>query len=587
MRALFSFLLSILLSFPCQSQTQVREDFNPGNSPAGETLKTALAQYNSGDRKSAEQNLRKAAELARTEKNDKLLLHATQDLGSLLADVGRYAEAMQEFQAALQLARANKMLTAEAKILKDIGALYVARKQYKEGLDYYDQAEKMALTTRDWRLVADCYNNKGIVYEQQNNFAGAAAVYGKALKYYEQAGDVESQAMTLSNLALVYKGLGKIDEAITYNLKSLALSRNTNDWMAAATLGNISNAYGQRGNYEEALRYGNESVALARKIDAPEIVFNALESLADAADKAGNHKEALRWHRAFAAAKDSFLNTQNSSQLAELQVRFETAEKERALAESKALAARNANAVQRQRGVIWGGGAGFLLLAAVGVLGFRNTRLRRIHDVQAAQLEAVKARQQMQDERLRIGRELHDNIGSQLTLVSSSLQGGNTTPERLQEAGALTLQAIRDLRSTVWFINHDSCTAEELAVKLREYLRPASNSGVQVTVELLGGAALLSSKASTHLLRIVQEAVNNALKYSTAKAITVTLDDRETDCLRVQVADNGKGFDPATLSEGFGLQNMKSRAGELGGNYQLTSAPGKGTQISVTVPLPA
>ena len=583
-----SLYLVVFQVISASGQTQIKSNLALGESTAAVALDSAMHLHSAGRVKDAEQQYRLAETLAQAEGNDTLLLHATKDLGNLLADGGRNTEALAQYQAGLKQARKLHLPRAEGALLKDIGILYISWKQFAQALHYYDLAEAAGLAANDYGLVADCYNNKGTVYEQQEDFPKALDVYGKALEYYKQAGNLESQAMTLSNLGIVEKRMGNFEKAMSYNLRALALARQTNEWMTAATLNNIGNAFGENGDYEKAVLYCTESIALSRKIKAPEIVYNALESLSDAAAKVGRYKEAWSWHRQFSAAKDSFINTESTGQLAELQVKFETAEKELVLAETQTRAAKTAIAVQRQQVMLWGAGIGLLAIGTISFLAIRNARLRRLRQVHAAELEAIQARQQMQDERMRIGRELHDNIGSQLTLVASSLQGHAHQPERIQEAGALTLQAIRDLRSTVWFINHESCTAEELVVKLREYLRPVSGSGIQVAVELLGeGTTVLSSKASTHLLRIVQEGVNNAVKYSESDTITVIVDDRSAANLQVRVKDSGKGFEIASLSEGFGLQNMQSRARELGGTYVVESAPGKGTQISVAVPLPA
>jgi signal transduction histidine kinase len=96
--------------------------------------------------------------------------------------------------------------------------------------------------------------------------------------------------------------------------------------------------------------------------------------------------------------------------------------------------------------------------------------------------------------------------------------------------------------------------------------------------------AKFRNKAGEELLRIVQEALTNATYHSAARNIRVSLKTEETHSLVVEVADDGRGFDPASANGGVGIEGMCERASLLGGDMVVSSEPAKGTSICARVP---
>jgi signal transduction histidine kinase len=108
-------------------------------------------------------------------------------------------------------------------------------------------------------------------------------------------------------------------------------------------------------------------------------------------------------------------------------------------------------------------------------------------------------------------------------------------------------------------------------------------------VEVMGPGAKLPQEMEQHLLRIAQEAVTNALKHAGASRIGVKLH-LEGRQIHLRISDNGRGFDQQDVFSSraghFGVIGMRERAERLGGDLRLTSNPGEGTEVEVTVPLP-
>ena len=188
-----------------------------------------------------------------------------------------------------------------------------------------------------------------------------------------------------------------------------------------------------------------------------------------------------------------------------------------------------------------------------------------------------------------ISQEIHDNIGQTLSLAKLNLNTIDLQKQNAQEkilsSKELVSKAIQDLRNLSRSLNTDSVLSSGLIKAIETELAVISHVGsFKTAFQTKGQTTRIDPKKELILFRIVQEAINNIIKHSTANSILVTLD-FTNDQLKIEVSDNGKGFEATTGSaEGQGLRNMKCRAELIGGNFNLTSSP-NGTTITVTLPI--
>ena len=195
-------------------------------------------------------------------------------------------------------------------------------------------------------------------------------------------------------------------------------------------------------------------------------------------------------------------------------------------------------------------------------------------------------------EQRRFGHDLHDGIGQRLTameLFSHTLLDGlkEQAPKLVksfQELGQELRETIRQTRALSHGLSPVSPEAEGLMHALREL---AENTSALAKVEcrfISEPPALVSDAiAATHLYRIAQEAVTNALKHGKAKRIRITLADHG-ECVELKVDDNGRGFStPVNGGDGMGLRVMQYRAGLIGATIEFNSAPRKGVVITCTL----
>jgi len=223
--------------------------------------------------------------------------------------------------------------------------------------------------------------------------------------------------------------------------------------------------------------------------------------------------------------------------------------------------------------------------------------------LQQQQNQALQAQLRLQQEKERIARDLHDNVGAQLSVIASSLDyvrmthplNGSAT--RLEDIGTYARDAIGSLRETIWAINREQISLDEYRLQLQQYLSRQQTliptSRFRLQADLFGTepncpapVVWLSSEQALGLFRITQEAVQNAVKHAHADQITVCIDTHADYGLRLLVEDDGVGFNTTAEHSGhYGMLNMRLRAERLGGKWTVTSAHGRGTTLFLTLPL--
>ncbi len=229
------------------------------------------------------------------------------------------------------------------------------------------------------------------------------------------------------------------------------------------------------------------------------------------------------------------------------------------------------------------------LLAAVifGINRYTSHKYRR-------KLMAMEAEHTVQLERERISRDLHDSIGAYANAVLYNTEllqqqtGFDEKNELMNDLKFASKDIINALRDTVWALKKETYTAEDCLIRIRNFIQPFNRyyEHINFTVEGEAPPAMnLNHAHALNLVRIVQEAVTNAIKHAGASFIKVT-SEMENGSWKLSIADDGKGFLPGSINkdrEGNGLGNMKQRATDSRFGFRIDSAEGEGTVVTILV----
>jgi signal transduction histidine kinase len=199
-------------------------------------------------------------------------------------------------------------------------------------------------------------------------------------------------------------------------------------------------------------------------------------------------------------------------------------------------------------------------------------------------LQALQLQKELQDERARISRDLHDNIGAYTSALIAGIHQLKSD-EVIQQTYVDELHDYASnimgyLRETIWVLNHEQLTLTAFVDRFKTYATRINkyyqHQALQFTTEL-EGERVLTPQISLNLFRVLQEALQNACKHADASHIHIYFIQQKR--MQFIIEDNGKGFEQDRIDQGFGLQNMQARANEIGFQFNIESKQEKGTRI--------
>jgi signal transduction histidine kinase len=204
-----------------------------------------------------------------------------------------------------------------------------------------------------------------------------------------------------------------------------------------------------------------------------------------------------------------------------------------------------------------------------------------------------------ESERQRVARDLHDETGQALTAIGLGLRGLESRmaqdPEKaaltLHELQSLTADSLRELQRLMGDLRPSHLDDLGLSAALRWYAaKVEERASIKIGVNITGTEQPLADVARIATFRIVQEALNNAIRHAEANSVDIALHYAD-HAVRVSVRDDGRGFNmdrlqrsPSSSRQQLGLAGMQERAALLGGNVAIQSAPGEGTLIEAYIP---
>jgi len=287
--------------------------------------------------------------------------------------------------------------------------------------------------------------------------------------------------------------------------------------------------------------------------------------------------------------KEQLLQSANLKQAAEFEAKFQTAKKEQLLLEKEAESKKKTNLIIAISALAF-------FIALIGLLIYRQQKLKNSQQEQEFQLKSaiaqIEMQNQLQEQRLSISRDLHDNIGAQLTFIISSVDNikyafdiqNAKLDNKLQSISNFTKNTIVELRDTIWAMNNNEITFEELRARILNFIEKAKDAreGIdfRFTIDESLNQIKLSSISGMNIYRTIQEAVNNAIKYAEASEISIEAKNIDNK-IAIAIKDNGIGFDVAKIEKGNGLLNMEKRIEDIGGIFKINSEDKKGTTISL------
>jgi len=522
---------------------------------------------------------------------------------------GDYQKALQVLFSALRAEENLKNRTGIAQSYNNIGVVHYYLQNYDKATEYLLKALDEQEQLGNISGLQQGYNNVGAIFDYQQKYPEAIEIYQKALDISKDLGDRILEASNLANIALAYTKIPDFEKADDFFQQSITVREAIGDKKGLA---HSYTSYGEnlrlQKRYALAKRYLEEGLQYAEENKLKLSSKEAYSSLAELAKDEEKPSVEADYLRKYIAINDSILDETKAKAIEELETKYETEKKENQILQQRAQLTEKDLEVRRKNTLIYGGFGLALLLGLLGYLFYnqqklKNNQLKKEAELQSA-LSKIETQNKLQEQRLRISRDLHDNIGSQLTFVTSSidnlkyaLEGSNEkVTQRLGYISEFTTQTIYELRDTIWAMNKTTITSEDLQIRIANFIEKAGKAtdGVSFVFNVGEGVSekTFTSVQGMNMYRIIQEAVNNSLKYANAKHISVHLKKTDeipeqekagfqTQQLKIQIEDDGVGFNEATIEAGNGLANIRKRTKDIKGVTTIVSEEHKGTIITV------
>ena len=265
-----------------------------------------------------------------------------------------------------------------------------------------------------------------------------------------------------------------MQEAKSYFLKALATHRQFgNKKETSFVLIHLARLYQKQGKNTEAYQALIEAKQLAKSINSPQQHMDASKLISEYYAKSGDFKNAYQEYLNYSTVKDKLFQEQKNKEITNHQVRYETQRKEQAIELLTQENQINELALEQRNLYLI---IALLLVAITSFVAWFIHRTRILKEKQFKneakmqnELLQLEAQNELQKDRLRISRDLHDNIGANLTYIHTTVNEIHSDDKHLADIKSLVNDTITELRRTVWMINKPSITLDEWLIKLREY----------------------------------------------------------------------------------------------------------------------
>lgn len=513
----------------------------------------------------------------------------------------RFEEALAVLYAVLPEAEKYRDTLNMGLAMNTIGSIAIGRGNYKEALEWIGKAITLSVGKQQYlQVLAPSYINSGYAYSLLHQPDSALYFINKGLPIARQIQNLNYIATALRIQSDVYTTKRKFEEAEAALLEMMAVRKKTSP-VYQVTDDNLQLAafYANTGKIDKAIeicRSGlitgdltmakNEQTQLYN--NDPKVRMGYLEALVGYYKQAGRMTDYQSALEDLVVTKDSFYAANSAEAIASLQTKYEVQKKENTILQQR-------YDLQKKNFLFYGSIILILILLAVAFVMFRNYRKRqkirmdRMLEEQKTNADrAVKEAEEK--ERVRIAADLHDNLGAYAASMASNLgyihlpDADEATTNALNELSNNSNAIISQLNDTIWVLKKEAQPITAVSDRIKNFIHRIRKSYPGIQIEVKEDITIdheLPSSQAFHLYRVLQEAINNALKHSRGNNVLVSFFAGKE--WMVSVEDDGSGItmhDHSTAN-GNGLSNIKKRVKEAGWQVVWEKGINSGTIMKV------
>lgn len=507
----------------------------------------------------------------------------------------------------------------KAEALNIRGLIKEQKNQTKEAAKLYLEGISIAEAYKLNYYKGVFHNNLGLLKYYSGQNAQALADYETGLMCAELDKNQRLASHIKMNMCVIFVSRKELDKAALLFSEVTEYSRKNNLPLELASVYiNLSSSFINIGLYDKALNYIDSGIYVLKKFDLVQSLskallskceilrlqgnvsqaLNLLEEVRSMNKRTGNledeanyyfmkyqfdvykkdNKSALANFLMYSRLKDSANNILNGKTLEELMVKYNVQKKENELEKEKLKSVELEKSNQKEKFMKWtigGISIGVVIFIILFSSIWYSKKIRENHE----QFSRMLIRN-LEEERHRIARDLHDDVGQSLSMIKTKVNHSNPDSElkKLEDELSRVIEQTRQIARGLYPSYLEKIGLIRAVASLLEKVQEAS--GIECSYEMDDKIESESLETKTHIYRILQECVNNTLKHSGANALKISLVQDNSD-FKLQYRDNGKGITSQKTFTGIGLQSMAERSKIIGGTISFGDKSEKGFVLNL------
>ena len=528
--------------------------------------------------------------------NDNYGIASIYNLRGLVQEkVGEYDGAIANYQESLQHAQKTDNLYGQSNPLHNIGLIYYKTEDYDQAMNYLFKALAVREKIGDSILIAQSYLSIGGAYADDGDTTRAIEYQEKALRFFRLKNDLYDLAIVYSNLGALYLAMNQLPKAERYLMESLSLQHRINNHEGRVkALINLADLNNLKHSFQQGALLAKQALAVCDSFNLKPESRLAYQALISSYENMEMFREGFLAQKKLRAISDTLLNEEKVKQISMLETRYQVKEKEQKILFQQ-------ETLEKTYLII----GSLVLLVALLVLvvmlargRFRKKQalLQKENEIAVREAYIRASIESQEDERKRFAQDIHDGMGQLISALKLMLQPITSTTSLedrvavVERSEKLLNEMHHEIRRIAFNLMPHTLLQSGLVAALREAAYRINSAGkVQVHVSSFDIPERLKEVQEVSLYRIIQEWVNNVLKYAVATNIEIQIVGHEQE-VSVTIEDNGIGLDPVKLEQGSGngWKNIRSRVNLIKGSLDVDAAAGRrGTTLTIRMPVEA
>ena len=493
------------------------------------------------------------------------------NLGSLHSQQNKSKEAMDYFFKAIDLYKKLDSPKREIISLFNISLISFRQKLYDQSAEYCFKIQKIITENNlGTYLNTNIENQLGNIFYTKGDLDKASYHFERTLQFSKEKKDIRRQVLSLVNLGAIYldtNQLNKAEKSYTEALKIMNSIEATLAEKSVVYIG-LGDTYYKKKQFNQAILYTNKGLKQAKEQKQTEFERDAHKVLSKIYAKSNNFKNAYVHLSNFKQLADSLSNTSTAALVKDIETKYETQQKENKILTLENESQQKEIALQKSNFNTNLSLAGLVLVLISGAFWIHRRKKKQQLNLLTTEIKSTE------QEKRRIGRDLHDGIASNLIKLAHKTESENI------ELSHQLLDSYNEIRSLSHQLNNTSIDGEMFINRLLDVF-PENSENNTFHHQITPISLTLKEPFSTHIYRIIQELMTNNLKHSkaTITSVDVTLED---SILKLNYTDNGIGNKNPT--HGNGLKNIKDRVLLMNGNLDINSDTGNGFSVQIKIP---